>query len=35
MSLWFTIPLAVGIIAVLIAVFRRGTSGVTTLHIDH
>jgi len=35
MSLWFTIPLGVGIIAVLIAVIKRRTSGVTMLHIDH
>jgi hypothetical protein len=35
MSLWFTIALGVGIIAVLITVIRRRTSSVTTLHIDH
>jgi hypothetical protein len=31
----FMIPLGVGTIAVLIAVFKRRTSGVTTRHIDH
>jgi hypothetical protein len=35
MSLWFTIPLGVAIIAVIVAVIKRGTSRVTTLHIDH
>ena len=34
MSLWLTIPLGVTIIAVLIAVIKRRTSGVTMLHID-
>jgi hypothetical protein len=35
MSLWFTIPLGVAIISVLIALIKGRTSGVTTLHIDH
>jgi len=35
MSVWFAIPLGVGIIAVLIAVIRRRASNVTKLHIDH
>jgi hypothetical protein len=35
MSLWLTIPLGVGIIGVLMAVFTRRTGGVTALHIDH
>jgi hypothetical protein len=35
MSLWFAIPLGVGILAVLIAVVTRRRSGVTTLHIKH
>jgi hypothetical protein len=35
MSIWLAIPLAVGIIAVLITVITRRTSGVTTLHIGH
>jgi hypothetical protein len=35
MSFWLTIPLAVAIIAVIVAVFKRRTSHVTTLHIDH
>ena len=35
MSLWSTIPLGVGIIGVVIAVVKRRTSGVATLHIDH
>jgi hypothetical protein len=34
MSIWFTIPLAVGILAVIIAVIKRRASGVTELHID-
>jgi len=35
MALWLTIPIGVGIIAVLIAVIKRHASGVTSLHIDH
>ncbi len=35
MWIWFAIPLGVAIIAVLIVVIKRHTSGVTTLHIDH
>ena len=35
MSLWFTIPLGVGMLAVLIAVIKRRTSGVTMLHIKY
>jgi hypothetical protein len=35
MSIWLAIPLAVGIIGVLIVVIARRTSGVTELHIDH
>jgi hypothetical protein len=35
MSLWLTIPVGVGIIAVLITLFKRRTSAVTTLRIDH
>jgi hypothetical protein len=35
MSLLLTIPLAVAIIAVVATVFKRNTSHVTTLHIDH
>ena len=35
MSLWLTVLLGVGIIAVLIAVLRRRASSVTILHIDH
>jgi hypothetical protein len=35
MSVWLTILLGVGIIAVLIAVLKRRSSSVTTLHIDH
>jgi hypothetical protein len=35
MSLWLAIPLGVGIVLVLIAVVRRRSSGVTTLHIEH
>jgi hypothetical protein len=35
MSLWSTIALGVGIIAVLIAVIKARTSTVTTLRIDH
>jgi hypothetical protein len=36
MSLWFTIPLGAGILAILITLIRRrGASSVTTLHIDH
>jgi len=35
MSLWFTIPLGVGIIAAIIAVIKRRGSSVTTLRIDH
>jgi hypothetical protein len=34
MSIWFTIPLAVGILAVIIVVIKRRASGVTKLHID-
>jgi hypothetical protein len=34
MSIWLTIPLGVGIIAVLIAVIRGRSSGVTALRID-
>jgi hypothetical protein len=34
MSLWLTIPLGVGIVAVLIAVIKRRASSVTSLHID-
>jgi hypothetical protein len=34
MSLWLTIPLGVGIIAVLIRLIKR-ISGITALHIDH
>jgi hypothetical protein len=35
MSLWLTILVGVGIIAVLIAVIKGHASGVTSLHIDH
>jgi len=35
MSIWIAIPLAVGIIGVLVAVMKRRTSGVTSLRIDH
>jgi hypothetical protein len=35
MSLWLTIPLGVGIIAVIIAVIKRRASNVVGLHIDH
>jgi hypothetical protein len=35
MSLWLTIPLGVAIISVIVAVIKRRTSRVTTLHIDH
>ena len=35
MALWLTIPIGVGIIAVLIGVIKRHASGVTSLHIDH
>jgi len=35
MSLWLTIPLGGGIIAAIIAVIKRHSSSVTTLHIDH
>jgi hypothetical protein len=34
MSLWLTIPLGVGILAVIIAVIARRASSVTALHID-
>jgi hypothetical protein len=36
MPFWFAIPLGAGFLAVLITLIRRrGTSSVTTLHIDH
>jgi hypothetical protein len=35
MSFWLTIPLGVGIIAVIIALIKRRGSSVTGLHIDH
>lgn len=35
MSVWFTIPLGLGIIVVIIAVIKRRASRVTGLHIDH
>ena len=35
MSLWLTIPFALGIIAALIAVIKSRSSNVTALHIDH
>jgi len=35
MSLWSTIPLGVGLIAVLIPLIKRRTSSVTALHLDH
>jgi hypothetical protein len=35
MSLWLTILLGVGILAVIIAVIKRRASSVTKLHIDH
>lgn len=35
MSIWLTIPLAVAIIGAVVAVIKRRTSRVTTLHIDH
>jgi hypothetical protein len=35
MSLWLTISLGIGIIAVFVTVIKRRTSRVTTLHIDH
>jgi hypothetical protein len=35
MSLWSTILIGVGIFAILIAVVKRHSSGVTSLHIDH
>ena len=35
MSLWLTIPLAVAVVALVVAVIKRRTSRVTTLHIDH
>jgi hypothetical protein len=35
MSLWLTIPLAVAVLAVLIAVIIRRRSSVTALHIEH
>ena len=36
MSLWFTILLGVvALIALVVAVIKRRTSRVTTLHIDH
>jgi len=35
MSILFTIPLGVGIIAVLITVITHRRSSVTVLHIDH
>jgi hypothetical protein len=35
MSLWLTIPLAAGLIAVLVALIKRRSSNVTALHIDH
>jgi hypothetical protein len=35
MSLWSAIPLGVAIIAALVAVIKRRSSRVTTLHIDH
>jgi hypothetical protein len=33
MSFWLTIPLGFGVIAVIIALIRRGRGTVTTLHI--
>jgi hypothetical protein len=35
MPLWLTVSLGIGIIAAIIAVIKRRTSDVTTLHIDH
>ena len=35
MSVWFTIPLGVGMIAVIIGVITRRKSGVTMLHIKY
>ena len=35
MSIWLAMPLAVGIIGILVAVIKRRASSVTTLHIDH
>ena len=35
MSLWLTILLGVGILAIIIAVIKRRESGVTTLRIHH
>jgi hypothetical protein len=35
MSIWLTVPLAAGVVGALVAVIRRRTSGVTSLHIDH
>ena len=34
MSVWLTIPLGLGIIAVIIGVIKRRASGVTELRID-
>ena len=34
MSVWLTIPLGLGIIAVIVAVIKRRASSVTGLHID-
>ena len=34
MSLWFAIPLAVGILTVVVAVVKRRASNVVGLHID-
>ena len=34
MSLWLTILLSVGIIAILIALIKGRTSNVTALHLD-
>ena len=34
MSLWLTIPLGVGVFAVIIAVIKGRASSVTALHID-
>jgi hypothetical protein len=35
MSLWFTISVAVGFVAVFVTVITRRGSSVTSLHIDH
>jgi hypothetical protein len=34
MSVWLTIPLGIGLIALIVAVIQRRASSVTGLHID-